>query len=94
MAQKTQGLRNKTRQKLTKHVRDKDTISNHLKDFEEGDRVLISIDPSVHKGMPDPKFHGKTAEVQGKRGRSFVLTLQDLGKEKELQVYPAHLEEA
>jgi len=34
----------------------------------------VLIDPSIHKGMPHPRFHGKTAEVIGKRGRAFVLT--------------------
>lgn len=94
MAQKSQGQRNKTRKKLSKHVRDKDTITSHLQDFEEGEQVRIDIDPSIHRGLPDPKFHGKTATVKDRRGRAFIVEIDDRGKTKELTVYPSHLQEA
>lgn len=94
MAQKTSGSRNKTRQKLTKHTRDKETISDHLKTFEEGDKVLIQVDSSIHKGLPHPRFHGKAGQITGKRGQSYLVTIKDGGKKKELPVYPAHLKEA
>jgi large subunit ribosomal protein L21e len=94
MAQKSQGSRNKTRKKFTKNVRDKETLSTHLKEFEEGDSVVIDVDPSIHEGIPHPRFHGKTAQVTGKRGRSYIVELQDVNKTKEFPVYPAHLKEA
>ena len=94
MAQKTKGSRNKTRKKLTKHIRDKDTITSHLQEFEEGTKVNIKIDSSVHRGIPDPKFHGKTGEIVGKRGKAFIVEIDDLGKKKKIPVYPSHLKEA
>ncbi len=93
MAQKTDGQRNKTRKKLSKHARDKDTITSHLKTFKEGDKVRIDVDPSIHRGIPDPKFHGKTATVTDRRGRAFIVEVDDRGKTKELTAYPSHLEE-
>ena len=91
MAQKTKGSRNKTRKKLTKHIRDKETITSHLKTFEEGEKVNIKIDSSIHKGIPHPKFHGKSGTVRGKRGKSYLVEVKDLNKKKELHVYPSHL---
>lgn len=93
MAQKTKGSRNKTRKKLTRHIRDKDTISKHLKEFSPGDQVLLILDSSIHRGLPHPRFHGKAGTVQEKRGRSYIVEIKDRGKKKQIPVYPAHLRE-
>lgn len=91
MAQKSKGMRRKTRKKLTKDAGRQGTISKHLQNFEDGEQVLIDIDPSVQQGMPHPRFHGRSAFVEGRRGRSFVITVKDGGKTKEFTVHPAHL---
>jgi large subunit ribosomal protein L21e len=93
MAQKSKGLRRKTRKKLTKDDGRSGTIAAHLHEYDEGEQVLIDVDPSVQDGMPHPRFHGRTAVVAGVRGRSFVITLEDGGKTKEFTVHPAHLRE-
>lgn len=93
MAQKTKGSRNKTRKKLEKHARSKDTVSKHLKEFDEGDNVLIQIDSAIHEGMPHPRFHGKHGTVIGSRGDSYIVEIHDREKTKEMPVYPAHLQE-
>lgn len=93
MAQKTKGSRNKTRQKLSKHSRSKDTVSTHLKEFDEGDNVLIQIDSAVQKGMLHPRFHGKHGTVVGSRGDSFIVRIKDREKSKQMPVYTAHLQE-
>jgi large subunit ribosomal protein L21e len=56
-----------------------------------GAKVHVLIDPSIHKGMPHPRFHGKTAEVVGKRGRAFVLKVTDGNSQKTLITLPEHL---
>ncbi len=94
MAQKSKGQRNKTRRKLKKHTRDKETVTTHFKEFDEDQNVTIKIDSSIHRGLPHPKFHGKTGRIKGKRGRSYIVEIKDLGKTKEVPVYPAHLNEA
>ncbi len=93
MAQKSKGQRNKTRKKLKKHSRDKETVTSHLKSFDVGQKVNIKIDSSIHRGIPHPRFHGKNGKVVGKQGRSYVIEVKDVKKKKKLTVYPSHLKE-
>lgn len=90
MAQKSKGMRRKTRKKLTREETGGE-ISSHLQSFDEGERVRLKIDPAVQQGMPHPRFDGRTAEVRERKGRSYVVALDDGGKEKRFAVYPAHL---
>ncbi|MDK2790782.1 MAG: large subunit ribosomal protein L21e [Methanothermococcus sp.] len=95
MAQKSEGFRSKTRYKLKKHPRAKGLfpITRALKEYKEGDIVHVILDPSVQKGMPHPKFHGKTGMVVGQRGRAFLVRVRDGGKLKDIIVRPQHLRE-
>lgn len=93
MAQKSKGMRRKTRQKLSKKGRNRGRIAKQLQTFEEGDRVVLDIDPAVHSGMPHPRFHARVGTVEEQRGDAYVVTVPDGGKEKQFTVNPAHLTE-
>ena len=86
-------MRKKTRDKLSKTVRDRgiSPVVRAIQDFKEGDKVHVLIDPSKHKGMPHPRFHGKTGEVVGKRGRAFILKVADGNASKTVITIPEHL---
>lgn len=90
---KSHGFRKKTREKLSKSVRTRgiSPVSRAIQEIQEGDTVHIQLDPSRHKGMPDPKFHGKTAKVVGKRGRALILEVRDGKATKSIIVLPEHL---
>jgi len=66
-------------------------LSRILQEFDKGQYVHIDIEPSVHKGMPHPKFQGKTALVKEKRGSSYVLDIKDGSKHKTIIARPEHL---
>ena len=87
------GSRRKTRYKLKKGTREKglSPITRAIQEFKTGQRVHITIDSSVHKGVPHPSFHGRTAKVTGRRGRAYLLEVKDGDKFKELIVCPQHL---
>ncbi|MCW7076096.1 MAG: 50S ribosomal protein L21e [Candidatus Syntrophoarchaeum sp.] len=87
------GVKRKTRHKLKKPVRARglSPITRAVQEFNPGEMVHIKIDPSVHRGVPNPKFHGKTAKVIAMRGRSFRLEVKDGKKLKEIFVRPEHL---
>ena len=81
--QRSRGFRSKSRRKMTKVVREgrSNPITNKLQKFEEGDLVHITINPSIQKGQPHPRFHGKTGKITDKKGN----------KAKELIIRPDHL---
>ena len=92
MVKKSHGLRIKSRYKLKKKVREKGIkIRRALQEFEVGQRVHIIIDSSVQKGMPHPRFHGRTGVVIGVRGRSYLVEITDGGKKKTIIARPEHL---
>ena len=96
MVRRIGGLRRKSRYKFRKEKRQrgKVSITRYFQSFNAGDRIYLSVEPAVQKGMYYPRFMGKTGIVKGKRGRSYEITINDLGKEKTLIVHPVHLKRA
>jgi large subunit ribosomal protein L21e len=62
-----------------------------MKEFEEGEKVLIQYHPSVQSGRVHSRFHGTTAEVTGRQGDAVTLQLKDGGKMKTLHLKPVHI---
>lgn len=89
MTKKSRGFRSGSRKKLK--ARRKATIPDYLKQIKIGERVKISPLPSSHKGMPHPKFKGKSGVVVGKRGKAYCIKFKDGSKEKEVISSPEHL---
>ncbi|MEM3522845.1 MAG: 50S ribosomal protein L21e, partial [Candidatus Bathyarchaeia archaeon] len=84
MVERSKGYRSRTRNLLRKRPRDKGKInlSKILRTYKNGDKVCIKIDPSVHKGMPHRRYHGKIGLVIGKRGRSYEVKVISGDKSK------------
>ena len=82
-----------TRGKLSNKPRDRGTSppQRAIAEFDEGQKVHLTIDPSVRDGRFHPRFHGRTGEVLGKQGAAYKIGIVDGGKEKTLIVKPAHL---
>jgi len=93
MTLKSKGFRSKTRTKLSKKSRDKGLIpiTRSLATFEVGQKVHIALEPSVHKGMPHPRFHGHTGTVVERRGRSYLLQIREGDAKKIIISRPEHL---
>ena len=91
--QRSRGFKSRSRKKLTKKSRKgrSNPITNKLQTFENGDLVHIIIDPSIHRGQPHSRFHGKTGEIIVKKGQAYIVSLKDGNKSKELIVRPDHL---
>lgn len=66
-------------------------ITNRFQKFEEGDLVHIIINPSIQKGQPHPRFHGKTGTITSKKGKAYIVSLKEGNKAKELIIRPDHL---
>jgi len=87
------GFRRKTRYKLKKQegTKGKISISRYFKRFKEGDTVVLKPEPSVHAGMPYPRFQGKSGLVVGKQGECYKVMIKDGSMEKMIIVHPIHL---
>lgn len=91
---KSKGYRSKTRRLLSKKPREKGKIqlSKLLHEYQLGNSVTVKIDPSVQKGMPHRRYHGRIGTVVGKRGRSYIVSVTQGDAVKEIIVRPEHLE--
>ena len=78
---------------MTKKAREsgKLGLSRLLKKYEPGDKVVIQIDSSVHKGMPHHRYQGRIGVVRAKRGRSYEVSVNLEDAVKELIIRPEHL---
>ncbi len=67
------------------------TLGAMLRKYALGDKVAVILEPSVQRGRPHRRFHGKTGTIIGKRGRSYLVSLKDMGREKLIISRPEHL---
>ncbi len=87
------GPRKKTRYKFKKEIRRQGIVpvTALIQKFDIGQKVHVVVEPSVQKGMPHRRFHGMTGTVIGQRGRAWLLSVRDGGKEKVIIARPQHL---
>ncbi|AIY90427.1 50S ribosomal protein L21e [Geoglobus acetivorans] len=89
---KSHGFRFKSGRKLRKRVRERGIkIRKVLQTFEVGQTVHIDIEPASHRGMPHPRFQGRTGKIVGIRGRAYLVEITDGGKKKVIFARPEHL---
>lgn len=69
-------------------------ISDIIKEFALGDKVVIKILGNYHKGVPHPRYTGKVGKVIEKRGSSYVIQIKDGNKVKDLISSAVHLEKS
>jgi len=93
MGRKAKGFRRKTRSLLKRKPRErgKTGISKILHEYKPGEKVVVKIDPSVHRGMPHRRYHGKIGVIVNKRGRSYIVDVTQGRAVKEIIVRPEHI---
>ncbi len=91
---KSKGFRRRTRTLLRRKAREKGKtgLSKILREYDDGDNVVVKIDPSVHKGMPHRRFQGRVGVISGRRGRAYVVKVSQGKAIKEIIIRPEHLE--
>ena len=93
MGRKAKGYRAKTRSLLRRKPRErgKTGLSKILHEYKPGEKVVVMINPSVHKGMPHRRYHGRMGVITDKRGRAYVLEVKQGDATKEIIARPEHL---
>lgn len=72
--------------------RGKATITRHLHEFKDGDRVRITPDPAFLKGrVSNLRFKNSVGVVKAKRGNAYEVEIKDGGKKKVLLLTNLHL---
>jgi len=94
MVRRSKGYRSKTRSLFRKKPRERGKVglSRLLRTYNTGDRVKVRIDPSVHKGMPHRRYHGRVGIVKERRGRSYVIEVAEGNQTRTVIARPEHLE--
>ena len=87
------GPRKKTRYKFKKDLRERGLppVTCVIQNFDIGQQVHIVCNPSIQKGMPHRRVHGRTGTVLGRRGRAWMLTIRDGNADKIVIARPQHL---
>jgi|TARA_B100001964_G_C14254530_1_gene611631 large subunit ribosomal protein L21e len=90
---RSKGSRSKSRYKMKKPIRKRGKlpVSKLIQEFKVNDTVSIVNEPSIQKGQPHPRFHGKTGIVVEKRGRSYLVQISDGKTNKKIISRPVHL---
>jgi len=91
---KSHGYKSRTRSILKKKPRERGKIglSKFLREYAPGDKVVIKINPTVHKGMPHRRYHGRVGTIKAKRGKSYIVTVTQGNALKTIIARPEHLE--
>lgn len=78
--------------KLVKRIRTKGKLqlSRYFQELKKGDVVGIVKEPSVSSNFP-PRLQGRTGEIEGRRGKVYIVKLKDQNKEKKYLIEPIHL---
>lgn len=71
-------------------TRGKLQLSKYFQELEKGDSVAIVREPSIKLGFPK-RFQGRTGVVEDKRGKAYIVRVNDQNKEKRFIIKPIHL---
>ncbi|MDO8623521.1 MAG: 50S ribosomal protein L21e [archaeon] len=71
-------------------TRGKLQFSRYFQELKEGDKVAVIKELSVPSSFPKV-LQGRTGKVLSKRGRSYMVLINDKNKEKKYILAPIHL---
>ena len=96
MTKRIGGFRRKTRHKLKRNIREKGKVSirRFTQSFNLGEKVYLNTNPSIHKGVYFPRFHGLSGTIVKKQGVCYQVNIKDGNKLKTLIIHPIHLKKA
>ncbi len=71
--------------------RGKIRFSEYFKELKTGDKVALKREQSVMEVGFHERMQGRTGVVVGKQGRSYIVKVKDINKEKTLILPAIHL---
>lgn len=71
-------------------ARGKIQFSKYFQNFEKGDPVSIVKEKSLDNPIPR-RMQGRTGKVDSKRGKAYIVSINDQNKEKKFIINPVNL---
>jgi ribosomal protein L21E len=71
-------------------TRGKIQLSKYFQELKKGDAVAVVREVSVRADFPE-NIQGRTGYVEGKRGSSYEIKMNDRNREKKYIIAPIHL---
>lgn len=65
-------------------------FGRYFQKLEQGEKVAFVEERAMPSKVPG-RFQGRTGEIEGKRGRFYVVKIKDSDKEKRFIIDPVHL---
>ena len=65
-------------------------FSRYFQEFEEGEKVAVIKELSVDSNFP-LRLQGRTGVIESRRGKSYIVKINDQKKEKKFLIEPIHL---
>lgn len=81
---RSRGYRRRTRSLLTKDSTSEQGLSYVMREYNVNDKVIIKINPSIVKGMPHRRYHGKIGIVEKIMRRSLLIDVKVGDKTKKI----------
>ncbi len=71
-------------------TRGKFQTSRYFQDLKKGENVSVVKERSIFANFPE-RLQGRTGEIEGKRGNSYIVKIKDQEKEKRFIIKAIHL---
>ncbi|MAG79080.1 50S ribosomal protein L21e [Candidatus Pacearchaeota archaeon] len=71
-------------------TRGKLQLSKYFQEFEKDDSVAVVREKAVQSSFP-LRIQGKTGSIETKRGKAYIVKINDQNKEKRFLIEPIHL---
>ena len=71
-------------------TRGKIQLSKYFQELKIGDNVAIIKEKSITSNFP-LRLQGRTGNVEGKRGKAYLINIMDHDKKKKFLIEPIHL---
>lgn len=71
-------------------TRGKLQLSRYFQEFNKGDSVAVIKEQAVQSSFPE-RIQGKTGQIEYRRGKAYMVKINDINKEKRFLIEPIHL---
>ena len=71
-------------------TRGKLQLSRYFQEFKEGDSVAVVAESSLQPRFPK-RLQGKTGIIDGKKGKTYIVNINDMNRKKKFLIEPIHL---